>query len=521
MRNRRLWLGLLAVLALVATSCGSSSSSSNKTPTTKVAKVGGSVVAVGPDAQSLDPLKVINSATQGADVLNAVYDVLYTLTPNTSAFNPRIAVSFTSTDGLTWTLTLKDGVKFSDGTPLDADAVKFNWDRNKTNTKSTSFGQLMNVESFTVTSPTVLTVKLKTVNRQFVQVIPVVNLGWIASPTAIKAQGDTYGADAKAVGAGPFTVKSRTPATETVLVRNATYWQTGLPKLDQITMKAVVDAQAATDSVISGQAQLYTFGLGESLKQATDAGLQSQVWNELQGATSMLFNQNKPPFDNVKARQAVTLALDIPQMIDVVTMNGETAATSMFQQNSPFYDAKYNFPKSDPVQAQKLFDELAAANGGQPLSFVMAVSTNTANKARVTQLQTQLSKYKNVKAELKVIDGPQYGTALFAGDFNMALYAIASPDPDPQFAQLSSTYYVKIADMKSAAGDAALLAGVQATDTAARKVAYGNLQQALLDSWAEIWMYRNITRAIFSKNTTGLVTYGQGSHLFDSYGLTE
>jgi peptide/nickel transport system substrate-binding protein len=193
----------------------------------------------------------------------------------------------------------------------------------------------------------------------------------------------------------------------------------------------------------------------------------------------------------------------------------------MFQESSPFYDAKYNFPEPDAVQAQKLFDELAAANGGQPLTFTMAVSTNTANKARVTQLQTQLLKFKNVKAELKVIDGPQYGTALFAGDFNMALYAIASPDPEPQFAQLSSTYFVKIADMKSAAGDAALLAGVQATDIAGRKVAYNDLQQALLDTYAEIWMYRNIVRAIYSPDTTGLVTYGQGSHLFDQYGLVE
>ena len=520
MRKRRLGLGLLAVLALVAASCGSSSDS-NKTPTTKPAVVGGSVVVVGPDAQSLDPVKVINTATQGADVLQAVYDALYTLTPGTSEFNPRIATSFTTTDGLTWTLTLRNDVKFSDGTALDAEAVRFNWDRSKTNPRATSYGQLTNVESFTVTSPTVLTVKLKTVNRQFVQIPPVVNLNWIASPTAIKAQGDTYGADAKAVGAGPFTVKSRTPATETVVVRNATYWQAGLPKLDQMTFKAVVDTQAATDSVISGQAQLYTFAVGESVNQATDAGMQTQIWNENQGATSMLFNQNKPPFDNVKARQAVTLALDIDQMLDVVTLNTETRAASMFQESSPFYDAKYNFPKPDAVQAQKLFDELAAANGGQPLTFTMAVSTNTANKARVTQLQTQLLKYKNVKAELKVIDGPQYGTALFAGDFNMALYAIASPDPEPQFAQLSSTYYVKIADMKSAAGDAALLAGVQATDDAGRKVAYGNLQQALLDTYAEIWMYRNIVRAIYSPNTTGLVTYGQGSHLFDQYGLVE
>lgn len=520
MRMRRLVLGVVVVLAFVASACGGSSSGgSSNNNAAKVAKNGGSANWVGPDAQSLDPVKVINSATQGADVLNAVYDVLYTVTPNTNEFNPRIATEFTSPDGLTWTLKLKSGVMFSDGTPLDAAAVKFNWDRSKTNAKATSYGQLTNVDTITATDPTTVTVKLKTPNRQFFQVIPVVNLGWIASPTAVQAQGDTYGSNEKAVGAGPFTVKSRTLGAETVFVRNANYWQQGLPKLDQLTLKVVTDTQVATDAVVSGQANIYTFATGESLKQAQEAKLSSQVWNELQGATSMLFNQNKPPFDDVNNRKAVTLAIDVKQMIDVVTQGTETQATSMFQEQSPFFDSKYSFPQPNPTQAQQLFDAYAAAHGGQPLTFTMAVSTNTANQARVTQLQTQLNKYKNVKAEINVIDGPQYGTALFAGNFNMALYAIASPDPEPQFAQMSSTYFVKIADMHSAAGDAALLAGVQATDLAGRKTAYANFQQALLDTWCEIWMYRNVTRAIFTNDTTGLVTYGQGSHLWDQYGL--
>lgn len=516
---RRIALGLVVVLALVASACGGSSGGSSKPEAAKVAKVGGSATWVGPDAQSLDPMKVINTATSGGDLLNAVYDALYTVTPNTNQFNPRLATEFSSPDGITWTLKLQPNLKFSDGTALDAAAVKFNWDRSKANTKATSYGQMMQVDTITATDPTTVTVKLKQVNRQFFQVIPVVNLGWIASPTAIQAQGDTYGSDAKAVGAGPFTVKSRTLGSETVLVRNPTYWQQGLPKLDQLTLKVVVDTQVATDAVVSGQAQIYTFATGESLKQAQDAKIQSQVWNELQGATSMLFNQNKPPFDDVNNRKAVTLAVDVKQMIDVVTQNTETQAMSMFQEQSPFYNSKYNFPQPNATQAQQLFDAYAAAHGGQPLTFTMAVSTNTANQARVTQIQTQLNKFKNVKAEIKVIDGPQYGTALFAGDFNMALYAIASPDPEPQFAQMSSTYYVKIADMKSPAGDAALRAGLEAADVAGRKTAYDNFQQALLDTWCEIWMYRNITRAIFSNDTTGMVTYGQGSHLWDQYGL--
>lgn len=517
MRMRRVALGLVVVLALVAGACGGSSGDGSSN-VGKEAKVGGAATWVGPDAQSLDPMKVLNTASAGSDLLNSIYDALYTVTPNTNEFNPRIATEFTSPDGLTWTMKLRPDVKFSDGTPLDAAAVKFNWDRSKTNPRATSYGQMAQVDTITATDPTTLTVKLKQVNRQFFQVVPVVNLGWIASPTAIQAQGDAYGSNEKAVGAGPFTVKSRTLASETVLVRNPTYWQQGLPKLDQLTLRVVVDSQVATDAVISGQANVYNFAPGESMQQAKDAKIQTQSWNELQGATTMLFNQNKPPFNDVNNRKAVTLAIDVKQMLDTVAP-GEEQAMSMFQEQSPFYNSKYPFPATDATEAQKLFDAYAAANGGQPLTFTMAVSTNTANQARVTQLQTQLNKFKNVKAEIKVIDGPQYGTALFAGDFNMALYAIASPDPEPQFIQMSSTYSVKIADMKSAAGDAALRAGLEAADLNGRKAAYDSFQQAVLDTWCQIWMYRNQTRAIMTNDVTGLVTYGQGSRLWDQFGF--
>lgn len=519
MRLRRIGVALVAVLALVAASCGSSGSSGSDSG--EPAKFGGSAIVLGPDAQSLDPLRIINTPTAGADLLNAVYDVLYTITPDSSEFNPRIATDFSSPDGITWTLTLREGVTFSDGTPLDASAVAFNWERSRTNSRATSYGQLQQVESISATSPTTVVVTLKQVNRQFFQIIPVVNLGWIASPAAIQAQGEAYGTTAAVVGAGPFTVKSRTLSSETVLVRNPSYWQEGLPKLDEMTYRISIDAQQATDAVVAGQAQAYVFTPAEAAQQAIDAGLKVNVWDELQGATSMLFNQNKPPFDNVVAREAVTLALDIQAMLDAVTFGTDQAVESMFQDDSPFYNSEYEFPQTDKARAQQLFDELAAANGGQPLTFNMAVSTNVANQARVTQLQTQLNTFRNVKAELKVIDGPQYGTALFQGDFNMALYAIASPDPEPQFSQMSSTYFVKIADMKSAEGDAALRAGLEADDEEGRKEAYDRFQQAVLDTWCQVWMYRNITRFIHSTGTTGIVTYGQGSHLFDQFGLVE
>lgn len=526
MAMRRLVIGLSAVFALVAASCGSSDSTSSDSGTdasgdsvSAEVTVGGSAIVIGPDAQSLDPVRIINTPTAGADLLNAVYDVLYTVTPDTNEFNPRIATDFSTSDGLTWTLTLRDDVSFSDGTPLDAEAVKVNWERVRAQVGAASYGYVQQIEELTVVDATTLEVELNRVNWQFFQVVPVLNLGWIVSPAALDAQGDTYGSDANAVGAGPFVITSRNLGSETTMARNSSYWQEGLPKLDELTYRISVDAQQATDAVVAGQAQAYVFTPAETAQQATDAGLKMDVWDKLQGATTMLFNQNKPPFDDVVAREAVTLAIDVQEMLDVITFGIDQAVETLFQEESPFFNPDYKFPETDKARAQELFDELSAANGGQPLTFEIAVSTNVANQARVTQLQTQLNSFDNVQAELKVIDGPQYGLALFQGDFNMALYAVASPDPEPQFYQMSSTYPVKIADMQSAQADAALLAGLEATDLAGRKAAYDSLQEAVLDTWSQIWMYRNITRFIHSVDTDGIVSYGQGSHLFDEFGF--
>src|SRR6478736_2801420 len=111
MRTRRMLLGLLAVLALLAAACGGSSDGGGGTDDTQVdtseARVGGDATILGPEVRSLDPALVINSTTQGASLINAIYDTLYTINTETDSIEPRLATDFTSDDGITWTMTLR------------------------------------------------------------------------------------------------------------------------------------------------------------------------------------------------------------------------------------------------------------------------------------------------------------------------------------------------------------------------------------------------------------------------------
>ncbi len=524
MRKRRILLGLVAVLALMAAACSSSSDGGSSTDSTQVdtreAGMGGDATILGPEVRSLDPSLVINSTTQGASLINAIYDTLYTINTDTDSIEPRIATDFTSDDGITWTMTLRDDVMFSDGTPLNAEAVMMNWQRTIDNARASSNGQMFQVESLAAPNATTFVVTLNQVNWQYWRGVPINALTWIASPASIAAAGENFGNDANVVGAGPFKVTARTPGSETTLVRNDTYWQEGLPKLDSFTFRPVADQQQVADTVTTGGADA-SFWLAQDLtKTAVDQGMGSVSVDNLQGGTSLLFNQNKPPFDNVKAREAVTKALDIDQMLEQVFFNGNDPMNSMFREGSPFYNPDMTFAGYNSEEAQNLFDELATENGG-PLVFDMAVSTNTQNNALMRQLQTQLAQYDNVEASVNTIDGANYGITLFSGDFNLALYAVASPDPEPQFVQFWDEYPIPISHLMSDKANQAIQDGRTATDEAGRKAAYDSLQEVLVNEYPQLWMYRNDQSAIYSPKTTGIWGYGQGSFMIDTFGFVD
>src|SRR5690606_10667416 len=115
-------------VAMFATACGGSSGDDatdegGGPATDAVATTGGSSTVIQPvDATSLDPTTIINSPSQGSAPLSAIYDGLYTVDRETDAIEPRLATDFSSSDGITWTLTLRPDVTFSDGTAFDATA---------------------------------------------------------------------------------------------------------------------------------------------------------------------------------------------------------------------------------------------------------------------------------------------------------------------------------------------------------------------------------------------------------------
>jgi peptide/nickel transport system substrate-binding protein len=332
----------VVVVAAACSSSGSGSASPSSSGSIKAAPVkhGGSITVLeskgygGDYPSGLDPATDVD-AVPNQDMMEAIYGQLFMLGPG-GKIQPDLATGYTfSPDAKDVTITLRQGVKFSDGTPFNAQAVVFNWDRDfgplaqkagislrwnvaRTNPKNPTSTPVKS--AYVATGPYTVVVHQNVPNAAFINQLFDSIATWIASPTAIQKAGAELAFAKAPVGAGPFTVVSQSFSNETVVKKNPTYWDTGKPYLDQITFKTSGSDEAALEAMLAGQAQIYG-GLGETalIKQAQQ---HFQVLD--QPGTSpydLQLNTAIPPFNNPKARQAIYAATNFAPILQHVFGN--------------------------------------------------------------------------------------------------------------------------------------------------------------------------------------------------------
>jgi peptide/nickel transport system substrate-binding protein len=504
-------------LAVVAGACGGSSadsSSGGAAPDPASVQQGGSSVLLTPyDAESFDPAQTINAGSTGGTILSAIYDALYTINPETNEFQPRLATEFTTDDGLTWTMTLRDGVTFSDGTPFNAEAIRVNWERARSDPRAAAWPYMADIASMTAVDDTTFQVLLTAPNYEFRWLPTWSGLNWIASPAAIAGAGDSYGAEP--VGAGPFVMESHTPGSETVFARNDTYWQQDLPKLDSLTIRVVADPQASYDTLTSGGADGWLVAPDQFAEMSEDNGGFHLVGTDMIGGSGWLLNGNQPPFDDIRARQAVYHTADQQALLDTVADGAGEVPRTFLPESSPYYDESQEVPQPDPEEAQRLLDELA--DEGEPLSFTIVAPGGDAYTHAVA-LQTQLSAFDNIEVEVEQQDGATYGTNLYSGEFEMAIYGMLGGHPEPVVRSLTSDHAIPIASHGNEEIDAAVADARATRDEEARQEAYNRLFTAMNEEYRLIWRNRQFSWVVMSSEVTGITTYGQGTALLDSYG---
>ncbi|HET6501436.1 MAG TPA: ABC transporter substrate-binding protein [Amycolatopsis sp.] len=281
----------------------------------------------------LDPA---TNTTGGANIsqMSSIYGGLFTLTANPDGSDvkvvPNQAESYELLDGgSTVRITLRGGIRFSDGTPLDAAAVAFNFQRDLTAPCTCAPPWQLADNGITTDGPSTVVLRFTQPYAAVINGFPISNVNWIASPTALRKLGaDQF--KLTPVGAGPFTVVSDRLSSELALARNPDYFKPGLPYLDRLTFQSIGGDQPAYQALLAGQAQAYE-GLS-TVPLIDQAKNNPRLDLTLQPPTSpydIQLNTKIAPFDNQLAREAIYYATDF-DAISKGLFKGQYPVSEMF-----------------------------------------------------------------------------------------------------------------------------------------------------------------------------------------------
>ena len=461
------------------------------------------------EPRSLDPALIGNAYAATPVLGNALYGTLM-IDNEDGEIEYRMAESFTTDDGgATFTLRLRPNLVFSDGTPLNAEAVKFNWDR----IKDPATGSAYRPEASMVASTEVvddLTLKVTMVEPvpRYAQTVLTTAMNWIASPAALRQGQAAF--DENPVGAGPFTLESWTRQAEIRLVKNPKYWDAPKPYLDRLTIRAAVEATQRYNTVLTGGADVAIESSWVNLDRAAEAGLSTDIL-PINGGLFMAMNTRRPPFDDIRARQAVAAAIDLEAVNQAVYNGVGKPADTLFSESSPFY-SDTPLHRTDRATAQRLFEELAAE--GKPVSFTFTSFPSSENRAVAENVQAQLSAFDNVKVEIKVVETAELGRLRATHEFDVLVTSAFFQDPEPRlWTVFSSGSAANLSGVADPALDEALLTGRTAASEQERKAAYDTVQQRLAALTPVVFLQRVALGAVAGRNVGGLAQYGNGSLL--------
>jgi peptide/nickel transport system substrate-binding protein len=370
----------VAIAALAA--CSSSPSGSSAAGPGSAATAGGASGTLNWEwalPTSWDP--VTSTAGWDMHVLGLVYASITTLNP-AGDVQPGLASSWKyAPDGKSVTFTLRPGLKFSDGTPLDATAVKENIARGQGQQNSTVAAELSVISKVIVDSPASFTLELTQVDYQVPDLLAGKD-GMVVNPSAFK---DVASIPTHPQGAGPFTLTSYVPDSHASLARSPDYWDASHIHVANFSVLAITQPQQILSALESGQVNV-AYIAGNQVASAKAAGFKiavipSEVVNELDIQTTTA------PFRNPKVVEAINYAINRQAILQVQAAGYGSVAYQPFPAGFVGYSARLaNLYPYNPTLARQL---LAQAGYSKGLSITLTSTASTDSLAEQIQGQLQ------------------------------------------------------------------------------------------------------------------------------------
>ena len=310
--------GVIVVLALIVGACGGSSTSPAASAEASAGagapKQGGSItVAIEGEPASMDPAFDYDFVSGLA--VDSVTEPLIKFCENDQKLCPNLAESWTvSPDGLTYTLKIRQGVKFHDGSTMTVDDVVFSLDRIRDPQLGSYVGwMLAKVKDVTAPDAGTVVITLSEPDALFEYALAA-TAAHVVSKKFVEASGDKYGKpEVGSIGTGPFKFVEWKSGDHQTLARFDDYWDkaNGGPYLDQITIKIIPEPTTRVAGLQTGEIDFIINNIPSdqyaTVKAIKDVDL---TFTDSYYGEWITFNMKKPPFDNVKIRQALNYAFD-------------------------------------------------------------------------------------------------------------------------------------------------------------------------------------------------------------------
>ena len=385
------------------------------------------VYVTGTDAQTLDP-QMINDLPTSRIVMH-IHEALVKQDEN-GELQPSLATSWqVSDDNLTWTFKLREDVRFHDGAPFNAAAVKFTFDRMMDpETGSPRRSALAAVEQVDVVDEHQVAIVTKKPYAPLLTQMSVYNLA-IMSPAHTRAVGKDYGVNPS--GTGPYKLESWQTGESLTLVRNESYWG-DKPALERITMRVVPEDSARVFMLLSGEADVIASIPTVMLPRLDGSDDVNIIRRPGYRSIYLGMNLGIEPFDDQRVRRAVAHAVDPKALLDGVLNGIGTLGGSI---ESPVIAGAKELPNYayDPALAKQLLAEAGFADG-LDVNFYVPTGRYLMDRQIGEAVQAQLAQ-AGIRAQ---IVSPEWGAmigALLKDKKTAQLFILGkgSPTGDPDF----------------------------------------------------------------------------------------
>ncbi|TQM11120.1 peptide/nickel transport system substrate-binding protein [Pseudonocardia kunmingensis] len=529
----------LAVIAFVV-GLGLAACSSPATDTAPAAPTpvcGGTlVVAIDSDPGSLNPAATTSGGVHTASEL--MFNGLVGLGPDLQPV-PELAESWeVLEDGALYRFHLREGVTWHDGQPFTSGDVKYSFEEVLLKLHSRTQASVGSaIQSIAASDPSTVEFRFKQPYAPLLQQLDVTEAPIVPQHLYQGTDPAKNPANMAPIGTGPYTFVSYAPGSEIRMARNGSYFEAGLPYLDEVVMRVIPDRASQVNALRGGEVD-WLFGVPGPERAVLEA---DPAFGTLQtpinpgGSNCIMtvsFNLDRPVLQDLRVRQAISFALDRQQFVDRVLFGEGRAADAPISSGIPFAyaDDLDNVVSYDPAQAERLLDEagwkrsgdggVRSSSGvqgvpdGTPLAinFVAFPSFNQYAELYRAQLAAV-----GIDVTLQPLDPPVFADTVFAQrnfDTNIISYCNGT---DPEIgvkrmflsSNISKTPFSNASAYRNPQMDALFGEAATTVDPAQRSEVYRQIQQLAVDDAPYTWVVETTATRVFRSGCEG---FGPSGH---------